>query len=331
MSPRRPTLLVHLFSHAIPRAGLALAAFLAATTCAAQDTSKTAPAGAPLSTSQAVSLAERGRCSEALPVLKQNTRRLRDRQLRYRAAMAAARCAMSLGDAAAAVDALMLLRRDFPDDPEVLYVSARFLSQLANRTAQELAQRFPNSPQVGKLNAEALESRRMWDEAIEAYRKILAQDPKLPDIHFRIARILLDKSSSAETTAEAKKELEEELKVNPDSAVAEFGLGEIARRAGEWDTAIRRFTRASQIDAGFLEAYLALGMSLSAAGNYADAIAPLQRYVKMAPADPAGHYQLATAYSRTGNKEAAERELQLQREALEKARPRRPPNAPPPQ
>lgn len=312
--------------HTILTAGLACG--LVATPAAAQTSSKTAT-DPNASARRAVGMAERGRCSEALPNLKRSTRGIADKSLRYRAAMATARCAMSLGDAATAVDALMLLRRDFPDDPEVLYVSARFLSQLANRTAQELAQRFPTSPQVAKLNAEALESRRLWDEAIEAYRKILAQDPKLPDIHFRIARILLDKSSNAETTAEAKKELEEELKVNPNSAVAEFGLGEIARRAGEWDTAIRHFTRASQLDAGFLEAYLALGMSLSAAGNYPDAIAPLERYVKMAPADPAGHYQLATAYSRTGNKEGAERELQLQREALEKARPRRPPNAPP--
>jgi predicted Zn-dependent protease len=243
--------------------------------------------------------------------------------------MAAARCAMSLNDTAAAVDALVLLRRDFPDDPEVLYVSARFFSQLANRAAQELAERFPTSPQVSTLNAEALEARRMWDEAIEAYRNILAQHPEVPEIHFRIARILLDKSPGAESFAEAKKELEEELKINPNSASAEFVLGEIARRAGQWDEATRHFSRASQLDAGFLEAYLALGMSLTSAGKHAEAIAPLERYVKMAPGDPAGHYQLAMAYSRTGNKEAAERELKLQREALEKARMRRPPNAPP--
>jgi tetratricopeptide (TPR) repeat protein len=308
-------------------ANLPLATLRAALTCAvvascaAAQTAPPTPAADPnASARSALSLAQRGRCREALPVLKRTTSHVTDKELRYHAAMAAARCAMSLDDTAAAVDALLLLRRDFPGDPEVLYVATHFFSQLADRAAQELAHGFPTSPQVAKLNAESLEAAQRWDEAIGAYRKILAQDPTQPEIHFRIARIILDKSPTPESTTEAKKELEEELKIDPQSASAEFVLGELARRAGEWDASILHFTRASEFDAGFLEAYLALGMSLSSAGKYAEAIGPLQQYVKMTPEDPAGHYQLAMAYSHTGNKEAADRELRLQREALDKAR-----------
>jgi tetratricopeptide (TPR) repeat protein len=304
----------------VVQAGIACALPILVTGLAAKAASQQAPA-AP-SPVEAVRLAERGRCREALPVLKRNPR-LADQKLRYRAAMASARCAMSLNDTAGVTDALKVLRRDFPDDPEVLYVSARFYSQLAQRAAQELAARFPASAQVGKLNAEALESQRRWDEAIAAYRALLAQNPGLPEIHFRIARILLDKSSGAEAAEEAKQELEEELKINPQSAPAEFVLGEIARRAGAWDRAIPRFSRAAQLDAGFFEAHLALGMSLSAAGRYAEAVAPLETYVKMDPADPAGHYQLAIAYARTGNQPAADRHMQLHREAAAKAPMRR--------
>jgi predicted Zn-dependent protease len=164
----------------------------------------------------------------------------------------------------------------------------------------------------------------MWKEAIEVYRSILAQNPKVPGIHFRIASILLDTSASAEAAAEAKRELNAELEINPKDAAAVFALGEIARRAGTWEEAIQLFSRASQMDAGFLEAYFGLGMSLNAAGKHADAIAPLERYAKGVPDDPAGHYQLAVAYSRTGNKAGAERELQLQREALAKGGARKP-------
>jgi Flp pilus assembly protein TadD len=78
--------------------------------------------------------------------------------------------------------------------------------------------------------------------------------------------------------------------------------------------------RASKLDEGFLEAYLALGISLNSAGKFPDAVAPLERYVKMEPSDPAGHYQLATAYSRTGHKEQAEREMVLQREAADRSK-----------
>jgi predicted Zn-dependent protease len=297
---------------------VALASSLAASRAEAQVAAKPQAVDPAASTRQALSLADAGRCAEALPVLKRNTQGLADKQLRYMAAFATVRCGMSVNDTAAVMNALVLLQRDFPDDPEVLYSAARIFAQFAERTARELAARFPNSPQVGRLNAEALESRQMWKEAIEAYRNILAREPKVPNIHYRIASILLDTSPSAEAAAEAKKELEAELSINPNSAVAVFALGEIARRAGAWEEAIRQFSRAAQMDAGFLEAYFSLGISLMASGKYADAIAPLERYAKGVPADPAGHYQLAMAYSRTGNKAAADRELKLQQDALAK-------------
>jgi Flp pilus assembly protein TadD len=60
-------------------------------------------------------------------------------------------------------------------------------------------------------------------------------------------------------------------------------------------------------------------MSLASAQKFADAVAPLEKYVKFVPEDPAGHYQLAIAYDRTGRKENAAREMQLQREAAAKA------------
>ncbi len=297
----------------------------AAASAAAQVAAKPQAADATAATRQAVTQAESGNCAKALPVLKRNLRGLADKQYLYRAAFAAARCAMSVNDVAAVADTLGLLRHDFPDDPEVLYASARYFAQLGDRAAQELVERFPNSPQVGRLNAEALESKQMWKEAVEAYRKVLEQNPRQPGIHYRIAAILLDTSTTAESAAEAKKELEAELEMNPVNAAAVFALGEIARRAADWDAAIRDFSRATQLDAGFLEAYLALGTSLNAAQKFADAVAPLERYARSMPADPAGHYQLALAYSRTGNKAGAERELQLQREAAAKTDPRRPP------
>src|SRR6516165_8533697 len=81
---------------------------------AAQDKSKTPPPDPVAAATRAVALAERGRCSEALPVLARNAPRLADKQLRYRSAMAAARCGMSLNDTTAVLDAILLLRSDFP-------------------------------------------------------------------------------------------------------------------------------------------------------------------------------------------------------------------------
>ncbi|HJT70618.1 MAG TPA: tetratricopeptide repeat protein, partial [Terriglobales bacterium] len=187
---------------------------------------------------------------------------------------------------------------------------------LASRASQKLAAIAPNSAQAQQLEAEAFESQGNWGKAESQYRQILQQTPNTPGIHYRLGRIFLSKDPP--DPENAKKEFEQELKVDPSDASAEFMLGETARQAGQWDEAIAHFSRASQLDEGFLEAFLALGMSLNSAQKFSEAVAPLEKYVKLEPADPAGHYQLATAYARTGRKPEAEREMALQREAAAK-------------
>jgi predicted Zn-dependent protease len=267
---------------------------------------------------QAIDLAAKGRCQEALPVLKKSAAHVPDKGLKYRAAMATARCAMSLDQAETAVTALLLLNREFPHDPEVLYITTHYYGELASRASQELAATAPSSYQALELEAEAMESQSRWDDAAAAYKKILAESPNVPGIHFRLGRVTLSKSESPANTELARKEFEEELKIDPNNAAAEFSLGEIARRSGQWDEAIPRFTNACKLDPGFTEAFLALGMSLNSAERYGEAIGSLERYAKMLPADPAGHYQLSIAYARTGRKEDATREMAIQRQIIEK-------------
>jgi tetratricopeptide (TPR) repeat protein len=294
---------------------LAVSALLAGVSTA-QVLSNGTATDASSSAERGIGLASKGRCREALPLLKRATPHLVDKQVKYRALMSTARCAMSLDHTEAAIEALLALNREFPHDPDVLYSTTHFYSELASRAAQELAAAAPGSHQAQQLEAEAFESQENWDKAIAEYKRILEQEPRLHGIHYRLARIFLSKSPPDAEGARA--ELGEELKIDPDNAAAEFLLGEIARQAGQWEDAIPHFSRASKLDEGFQEAYLALGMSLNSAGKFADAIAPLQSYVKMQPGDPAGHYQLATAYARTGRKQEAEREMALQREASAK-------------
>src|SRR5215475_2522775 len=150
----------------------------------------TRPASLPAAGAErGLKLAEQGRCQEALPLLQKSTPRLTDKQLKYHAGMAIAKCAMSLNQTEAAVEALWWLRREFPKDPQVLYLSTHYYSELATRASEELAASAPNSYQAHELNAEALESQNRWDEATKEYKKILEQNPSVPGIHYRLARI----------------------------------------------------------------------------------------------------------------------------------------------
>lgn len=266
---------------------------------------------------RALALAEHGNCKEALPVLRKTTPHLTDKELKRTAGLATVRCAMSLGRTDAASDALQSLNRDFPHDPEVLYVTTHVYSDLATRASLDLVQSAPSSYQARELNAESLEMQGKWDEAAAEYRAILKQNPDLPGIHFRLGRFILSKPETPTTADDAKQEFEDELKIDPNNAGAEFVLGELASRVQHWDEAIEHFSRAVKIDPGFADASLGLGMACVSAGKYPEAISPLESYVKLQPGNPAGHYQLAMAYNRVGRKQDAAREAALQKTTAE--------------
>jgi tetratricopeptide (TPR) repeat protein len=297
-----------------PALGAAFAAALLAQTVLAQVAAK-APASSSPSVQQAIQLVTEGRCQQALPVLRRAFPHIADKDLEYHATMAAARCAMDLQDDQTAATALLLLKRAFPDDPEVLYIATHYFSEMGMRAAQELTAKAPSSSQARRLQAEDLESQGKNQEAAAVYSKILEENPKTPGIHYRLGQIFLAEAGSNGSTDQAKFEFQKELEVDPHDAASEFILGELARRAGQWNEAIAHFTRAATLDAGFAEAYLALGMSLNAAGKFSDAVKPLENYVTMQPTDPAGHYQLAMSYARTGNKTGSTQQLALQAKA----------------
>jgi tetratricopeptide (TPR) repeat protein len=274
---------------------------------------------APVGPERAIKLAQNGRCEEALPALKRASQPGTDKTVRRTAAFAGVRCAMLINQTGAAVDFLQMLNREFPGDPEVLFVSVHTYSDLSTKAAQQLAMTAPNSIEGHKLNAEALEAQGKWDAAEKEYKAILAQNPQLPGIHFLLGRLLLSKPDAGPTAGEeAKKEFQAELKIDPSNAGAEYVLGEMARQDSQWDEAIKHFSRATQLDAGFGDAFLGLGSALLSAKRFSDAIPPLQTAVKLEPRNPGAHYNLATALTRAGRREEADKEFAIHRQMTQK-------------
>ena len=264
-------------------------------------------------------LARSGHCQQAIVLLKKALPQSTEKDLKRDAGVAAIRCAMVQNQFAAAEEFLRMLNRDFPDDPEVLYTSVHTYSDLATRASQRLATSAPNSAQAHKLNAESLEMQGKWDEAEKEYQAVAQSNPRLPGIHFLLGRLLLSKPDAGPTVGDdAKKEFQQELKIDPSNAGAEYVLGEMARQDSQWDEAIQHFSRAAQLDAGFGDAFLGLGSSLLSAKRFADAIPPLQTAVKLEPLNPGAHYNLATALTRAGRKEEADKEFAIHRQMTQK-------------
>jgi tetratricopeptide (TPR) repeat protein len=277
---------------------------------------KTAP---PPGAERALSLAESGRCKEALPLLKQARARVADKDLKRSVGFAGVRCATFASQPDSAEEFLLFLNREFPRDPEVLYLSVHTYSDLSSRAAADLATTAPKSAQGHELHAESLETNGKWDEAAKEYRLVLQQNPRMPGIHFRLGRLLLSKANPSPADAEeAKKEMQAELEIDPSNAGAEYVLGEIAKQTQQWDEAIQHFSHAARLDAGFGDAFVGWGGSLVSAKKFSDAIPPLETAVKLQSGNPAAHYMLAIAYARSGRKQDGDREFAIQQKLTQK-------------
>jgi len=283
---------------------------------AAQTASKSAP-DASSAARRAAILAEGGHCSDALPVLKRSIRQVADKELKRKVGLAGVHCAMTLNQVDSALEFLQVLAREFPQDPDVLYTEVHAYSDLSTRASQQLGQTASASPQAHELLAESYEAQGKWEDAEKQYRGILEHNPNLPGIHFRLGRLLLSRPNPSATVAEdAKHEFEEELKIDPSNAGAEYVLGELARQNQLWDEAVTHFSKASKLDPQFGEAFLGLGVSLISLKRYTDALTPLETAVKLDPGNPDAHYNLATAYTRAGRKQDGEKEFAIHRRLI---------------
>ncbi len=266
-----------------------------------------------------VDLALEGHCAQAMPLLDAGMRDAANAvDAKRTIALAGVRCSMSLNQQSDAMSFVSWLQQAYPKDPEVLFLSVHVFNELSLRNARDLLDSAPDSPLVVELNAENFEKAGDLAKAIAEYRILLQRAPDKPGIHFRIGGLIMSLPPTETSVDEARKEFEQEVKINPQNAAAEYYLGELARQQDRLEEAIQHFTRSTKLFPDFAEAFGGLGRSLLDSGKAAEAVSPLETSVKLAPENPTMHLALATAYQRLGRKEDAAREFALQKSTSEK-------------
>ena len=263
-----------------------------------------------------MSLSELGRYDEALPAVTKAFSQSGDPVLRRMAGLHLQRIYTGLGRDRDAVDVALRLSQLYPDDPEVLYHSGRLFANFAYLQTMRLATVAPDSVWLHQAAGEANESQGLYDAAIREYRQVLANAPRRPGIHFRIGRVLLARSKSDASNAdastdllEARRAFEEELAVDPTNANAAYELGEMNRTAGELEAARKFFAQAVTSYPAFEQALVGLARTLIALGRPAEALPYLQAALKGNPENDVAHYQVAQAYRALGNTAEQEKAL----------------------
>lgn len=263
---------------------------------------------------KAISLAEEGECRDTLSGLKSAMAGQLPASTRKQAGVLAVRCSLLTDNREAALDFIRLLSKQFPRDPDVLFVVVHAYSDLSTRTAQDLARTAPQSLAAHKLNAEALEMQGKWEPAQLEYEEMLRKEPNARGTHFLLGRLLLSRPDAGpDGIQRAKQEFLSELQIDPKNSDAEFILGELARREENWDEGISRFSAAAKLNPGFAEAYLGWGACLISLKKYQEAISPLRTAEQLSPGNPDVHNALATALVRSGHKEEADKEFAIHR------------------
>jgi tetratricopeptide (TPR) repeat protein len=283
----------------------------ASITVGQQPKSASVPSSA-LSPEKALSLAEQGHCRESISALKRAMTSQVPSDQKKEIGVVGVRCSLELDDRDSTLDFVRFLHKQFPRDPDVLFVVVHAYSDLSTRTAQDLGRTAPQSFAAHKLNAEALEVQGKWEPAEAEYEWMIQEQPNAPGIHFLLGRLLLSwPDAGPNATERAKQELLKEVQLDPNNAGAVYILGELDRRDQNWDQAISRYTQAVKLDPNLAEAYLGWGFCLVNLKKYEDAIPPLRTAERLMPANPEVHHSLGTALERSGHKDEAQKEFAI--------------------
>jgi tetratricopeptide (TPR) repeat protein len=282
------------------------------------ETAKKLKPGLPnLDSLQGLSLAELGRFEEAIPGLEEGFTKAPNQYTQRMCGLQLMRVYTNLHRDPDAIGVALELNRLYPDDPEILYNTGRIYGNFAFLNMHKLEEVAPTSVWRHQAAAEAFESQGSTNSAIGEYREVLKLDPNRPGIHYRIGRTLLTRfqqNHAPEDQADAAKEFEQELQLNPGDANALYELAELRRQQHDLDKAQELFEAALKRYPDFQEAQVGLGAVLMAKQKPDLALPHLERAVALNAEDEVAWYRLSQADRAVGKTEEQKKALaQFQR------------------
>jgi tetratricopeptide (TPR) repeat protein len=256
-----------------------------------------------------VSQAAGGDCAAATPGLDREFVANPDVKLRRILGLSLERCAIEANDEAKADAVTQKLLAAYPDDPDVLFTAGQLYGRLSSEVNLRLMKAAPNSPRTYQLMASVAAADGNWQGAIDSYRKALHLQPGLQGAHLQIAILTLMHSPDPNAWHQAITDLNEELKVDPTSAEAEYEIGEAYRKHDQLEPAVTWFRKALVLEPDAVPVRLGLAKALRQLGRKSDALTALEPARTAAPNDPDVHFVLAQIYRDLGRTPEAQKEM----------------------
>ncbi len=205
-----------------------------------------------------------------------------------------------------------------PDDPEKVRLIEDYIRRQQLKEVEPLIvdylKAYPNSWWGHYVHGYALFGQRRIGDSIAALAMSLRLNIANADAHRLLGRnlMLIGRFDAART------ELEQAVKLKPQSAELRYDLGKIYSAHDNYPDAKRELEAAIRLDPSYMEAYDALGLVMEALGEDAAALGHYRKSAEINEARRAGfsspYINLAAYYNRIGNSNTA---LENARKALE--------------
>ena len=187
-----------------------------------------------------------------------------------------------------------------------LYNKRDFL--LVIKHAQALTKEYPKSLVIWNILAISKSQIQLFDEAIQAYKKVLLINPYYADAYNNMGNaftMLGEFDKAIETYKKA-------LLINPNYAEALNNIGTVLKKQGKLNNSLKYFNKAIMIKSNYVEAYYNMGNVLSDLGEFDKAIEAFKKGLLLKP-------NFAEIYNNMGNVFHHQGKLDKAIKALKKA------------
>ena len=236
-------------------------------------------------------------------------------------------------DARAQFEAAVALDPTFDNGYELAVADLNLNDVDATRKVfAEMLTSFGDTPGIHMDFGQAYNNSDFQADAVAEFRKAIAENPKLPGVHYALAVALLATSGNS-TLSEAEDELRKEIADNPKDASAYAALGHLLAKNGqspvEQTEAESDLKRATELDARNPDAFLYLGQLYAEQKHVPEAEAALRQSIALtvdvsrnAFQVQKAHYLLGRLLMQSNDRVAADQQIALSQALLEQSRSR---------
>ena len=217
-----------------------------------------------------------------------------------------ARSLIELQDLNSAVEILEKLQREDPKNTEALYTLGGVYSILAYRTLSQIQKVDPNSYLVEVLLGRFSETKQIYPDAADHYKKAIERAPDVADLYYRYAHVLWAAGDSENALIQYKHALD----LNPYDYRSDWESARILLSDNPAE-ALRLADLALQLRPDVAEALTIRGRALISLQRSKEAIDDFKKAISIDPEDAASHFQLARAYREAGLTQESQNEITI--------------------